>query len=325
MESGKLWMDDKSIWTEVNQFVSEWMSPAETIELQTSGSTGKPKEIVVQKEWMSNSTQLTGKTFGLKIGDTALLCLPMKYIAGKMMVVRALELGLELKVVEPSSSPLKEIDEPIDFAAMVPLQLEKSINELHKVKTLLIGGGKVHHSVLEKCQSVSTEIYETYGMTESLTHVAIKRLNGPNKSDVFTALEGISFEKDKRGCLVIHAPFLNPQPVVTNDLVDLVDEKSFCWLGRIDHIINTGGVKIIPELVEEKLAAILSGRRYFITGLPDESLGEKVVLVIEGEKMKISFNRLDSYEKPKQIIYCQNFKMTQSGKIRRKETLKLWL
>ena len=247
VKSGKLYSDEVPIFQDVNQFISEWMNGNDEMMLQTSGSTGTPKPITVKKDWMKNSARLTGRTFGLKEGDSALLCMPMKYVAGKMMVVRALELELDLKVVEPCSNPLKNINEPINFAAMVPLQLENSLKDLAKVKKLIVGGGQVNSKLEEKLQSVSTHVYETYGMTETLTHVAIKPLNGPSKSDVFRALDDIDFELDGRGCLVINAPKMNPKPVITNDFIDLVDEKSFRWLGRYDNIINSGGIKIIPK------------------------------------------------------------------------------
>ncbi|MCH7612188.1 MAG: AMP-binding protein [Candidatus Marinimicrobia bacterium] len=323
VESGKLWLDDAPIWTDINQFISEWLNPGETMELQTSGSTGEPKIITVQKEWMRNSAKLTGKTFGLKEGNTALLCMPMKYIAGKMMVVRSIELDLVLKVLEPSSYPLKEIESTIDFAAMVPLQLEKSIDQLDKVKTLIIGGGPVNQNLINRLQSVPTKVFETYGMTETLTHVAIKPLNGPDQSEVLKAIAGIRFETDERDCLVIHAPMVNPDPVVTNDIVDLINETSFHWLGRFDNVINSGGVKIIPEVVEKKLASVIPNRRFFVTGLSDESLGEKVVLVMEGEEIGISFEPLEKNEKPREIIYCEKFEVTKSGKIHRINTIKM--
>ena len=334
------------------------------MELQSSGSTKTPKRITAQKKWMRNSALLTGKTFGLQKGDTALLCLPMKYVAGKMMVVRAMELEMDLKVVEPSSTPLKEIESTIDFAAMVPLQLENSLDLLYKVKILIVGGGKVNPQLVEKLQSLpflgdsssilpydrgeskrdyprqlnspctrgsikdkegfqSTHIFETYGMTETLTHVAIKSLNSPNKSHVFTALEGVRFETDERDCLVIHVPAVNPKPVVTNDIVELINETSFRWLGRFDNIINSGGVKILPEVVEAQLASVISDRRYFIAGLPDDSLGEKVVLIVEGKEMEISYDSLEKYEEPKEIYFILKFVETETGKIHRINTLKI--
>lgn len=320
VKSGELHQVALSIWNDVNQFISGWYSPKDKIEFQTSGSTGKPKSISVKKEWMKNSAHLTGNTFGLKEGDSALLCMPMKYVAGKMMVVRSLELGLDLKVVEPSSSPLKNIDDQIDFAAMVPFQLEKSLNDLDKVKMLIVGGGKVNTQLVEKLQFVSTQIYETYGMTETITHVAIKPLNGPNKSDVFQALDGIHFEIDKRDCLIIHAPTIHPDSIVTNDIIELIDKKTFRWLGRFDNVINSGGVKIIPEVVEEKLAKEIPDRRFFLTGKSDHLLGEKVALVVEGEKIKISMESLGEYEKPKEIYFVPEFVETESGKLNRVET-----
>ena len=323
VKSGKLSIDKMPIWKDVNQFISEWYSSDDEMIVQTSGSTGKPKSISVKKKWMRNSAQLTGKTFNLKEGDSALLCMPMKYVAGKMMVVRALELGLDLKVVEPSSNPLNGIKEIIDFSAMVPFQLENSLNQLNKIKTLIIGGGQVSPKLVEKLQIESTQVYETYGMTETLTHVAIKPLNGPNISDLFRALDGIHFEKDDRGCLAIHASALNPVPIVTNDLVELIDENSFRWLGRFDNVINSGGVKIIPELVEAKLLSIIPNNRFFINGESDESLGEKVVLVVEGNVIEISFDSLEKFEKPKEIYFISEFLETESGKIRRGETLKI--
>ena len=323
VKSGELFQVEIPIWNDVNQFISEWYSPSNEMDLQTSGSTGKPKFISVKKKWMKNSAQLTGKTFGLKEADSALLCMPMKYVAGKMMVVRALELGLDLKVVEPSSSPLKNINNPIDFAAMVPLQLENSLNELDKVKILIVGGGQVSPQLVEKLQNISTQIYETYGMTETLTHVAIKPLNGPGKSELFQALDGVHFEIDDKGCLVIHAPMLNPESIVTNDIVELVDKSSFQWLGRFDNVINSGGIKIIPEVVEAKLATVILNRRFFIAGVADESLGEKVILVVEEESVNITLESLEKYEKPKDIYFIPKFVETKSGKIHRQTTLSL--
>ncbi len=320
---GILSKDDSPIWDEVKEFISDWYSPNDEMVLQTSGSTGKPKSIKVKKEWMKNSAQLTGKTFELMEGDSTLLCMPMKYVAGKMMVVRALELELDLKVIEPCSNPLKNINKPINFAAMVPLQLENSLKDLAKIKKLIVGGGQVNSKLVEKLRSISTHVYETYGMTETLTHVAIKPLNGSNKQDVFQALDGIQFEIDNRDCLVIHAPMLNPNPILTNDLVALIDETSFHWLGRYDNVINSGGIKIIPEVVEAKLSSIVPNRRFFIAGKSDKSLGEKVVLVVEGKSMDISCKALDKFEQPKEIHFIPEFVETKSGKIHRQTTLSL--
>ena len=323
VKSGKLSIEKLPIWNDVNQFISEWLNGEEELILQTSGSTGKPKSISMKKEWMKNSAQLTENTFGLKKGDSALLCMSIKYVAGKMMVVRALELALDLKVVEPSSSPLKDIDDQIDFAAMVPLQLENSINDLNKVKTLIVGGGTVNWKLIKKLQNVSPQVFETYGMTETLTNVAIKPLNGLNKSDLFQALDRIHFKINERDCLVINAPMLSPESIVTNDIIELINDISFRWLGRFDNVINSGGVKVIPEVVEAKLASFILDRRYFISGVPDKSLGEKVVLLVEGNETELSFQHLEKYERPKEIYFIPEFVETESGKVNRMGTFKM--
>ena len=323
VKPGKLSNEKLPIWDDVNQFISEWYSPNDEMSLQTSGSTGKPKSISVKKDWMKNSAQLTGNTFELKEGDTALLCMSMKYVAGKMMVVRALEIGLDLKVVEPSSSPLKDIDDQIDFAAMVPLQLENSINDLNKVKTLIVGGGTVNWKLIKKLQNVSPQVFETYGMTETLTNVAIKPLNGLNKSDLFQALDRIHFKINERDCLVINAPMLSPESIVTNDIIELINDISFRWLGRFDNVINSGGVKIIPEVVEAKLASVIIDRRFYIVGETDNKLGEKVVLLVEGNETELSFQHLEKYERPKEIYFIPEFVETESGKVNRMGTFKM--
>lgn len=312
VENGMLSKSDAPIWDDINSFIAQWFSPEPTMELQTSGSTGTPKTIEVQKQWMRNSAKLTGKTFGLEPGSSALLCMPMQFVAAKMMVVRAMELQLELKVVEPS----KTVDCEADFAAMVPLQLENSLAYLEKFKTVLVGGGQVSSNLVDKLQGIGAEVFETYGMTETLTHVAIKRLNGQSKTDYFSALDGVKFEIDKRDCLVIHAPELNPEPIVTNDIVELLGDTKFNWLGRFDNVINSGGVKIYPEVLEAKLASQLLGKRYFVAGMPDDSLGQKVVLVVEG-KAEVKFDSLEKYERPKEVIFVEKFVETETGKINR--------
>jgi O-succinylbenzoate synthase len=312
VKSGLLNKDSSTIWSDVEKFIAQWISPEPTINLQTSGSTGTPKTITVQKEWMRNSAKMTGKEFNLQSDDSALLCMPMQYIAAKMMVVRAIELGLELKVEEPSS----QVKTESNFVSMVPLQLENSLDNLNKYKTVLVGGGQVSSQLIEKLQNIKASIFETYGMTETLTHVAIKPLNGVDRSDYFRAVEDVRFEVDDRDCLIVNAPLLNPEPVITNDIVELLSDKTFRWLGRFDNVINSGGVKIYPEVIEAKLLPQLHGIRYFITGLPDDKLGQKVALVIEG-KVEVSFDMLEKYEQPKEVLFIEHFDETESGKINR--------
>mgnify|MGYP001161481629 FL=1 len=308
---------------EVQSFISAWFSLEESFTLSTSGSTGKPKSIFIKKEWMKYSVELTRKTFGLERGHSALLCLPINYIAGKMMLVRSLQIGLDLTIVKPSLNPLKNIERSFDFIAMIPAQLENSLSKISKTNTVIVGGGRVGNPLLEKIKLIPTRIYETYGMTETLTHVAIKRINGMNKTEIFSALNGITFEKDDRDCLIINAKNINPNPIITNDMVELITKTTFKWIGRFDNIINSGGIKISPEVIEKKMSKIIKNRRFFIAALKDRHLGEKVILVIEGNKINISYIDLDKFEKPKEIYFLPKFKESVSGKILRKQTLLL--
>ena len=307
----------------IGEFLLSWLDDKNHVMVNTSGSTGEPKTIKLRKKHMINSAKATGKYFGLDEDTTALLCLPSRYIAGKMMLVRAMVLGWRLDVVPPKANPLDQVFKRYEFSAMTPFQLDNSVARLHLISKLIVGGGPFSESLKELVADVDTKVYETYGMTETLTHVAIKPLNGPNKTDLIQSLDGILFEKDDRGCLVIHATAFNPKPIVTNDLVELIDESSFRWLGRFDNVINSGGIKIISEVVEEKLTEVIPHRRFFLTGKPDDLLGEKVVLVVEGDKINITLESLEKFEKPKVIYFISNFIETESGKINKVETIKI--
>ena len=253
-ETGEDWR--KSL----HQFLLNWMDETDFVTVHTSGSTGKPKQIQLLKERMMNSAFMTGKYFGFKSGQTALLCLPCDYIAGKMMVVRSIMWGLDLQLVPPTGNPMANIDQPIDFAAMIPLQVanifEQSPEKFRLIKKLIIGGGKVDAQLQAKLQTIPTECYATYGMTETITHVAIKRLNGEHQTDYFQGLSDIQFATDARGCLTIKAPRLSEDLVVTNDIVDLKNAQQFEWLGRIDNVINTGGGKGLSRKNRSKIGRI---------------------------------------------------------------------
>jgi len=321
----------------LTDFHRQWNSGADSFSLRTSGSTGEPKEIRVSRRSMIRSAELSGQALKLNKGDTALLCMPIEFVAGKMMVVRSLVLGLKLLTVTPSSNPLKELgsDMKIDFAAMTPLQALESLNDqqsyakLIQIKKLIIGGAPVNSDLEFKLQNFPGEAYETYGMTETLTHIALRRLNGSERSVYFTALPGISISTDERGCMVIHAPHLDQPTVITNDMVEIIAPNLFRWLGRIDHVINSGGVKIFPEQVEQKLEGKLK-HRFIISSLPDPKLGRKVVLVVEA-KTGIGLNLhsenlhalLHPYEKPRAIVFLEQFPETGSGKVNRIEIKKL--
>lgn len=324
----------------IHCFFKQWFSKEEFILVKTSGSTGVPKEIKLQKEFMRNSALATGLYFNLKEHTTALLCLSADYIAGKMMLVRALTLGWSLDVVATNSNPLKDVSKQYDFVAMVPIQLENSLNSLHQINKIIVGGGVVSNQLQNKIQNVNCVIFATYGMTETITHIAVKKLNNflnTTKNSIersfYEVLPNVEIYKDQRNCLVIHAPKVSDEFIFTNDIVRLISDKQFEWLGRFDTIINSGGVKLHPEKIEEKLSEIIT-KRFFVAGIPDEKLGEKLVLIVEEsidlknleKSIKESFKNnlaLSRFENPKEIYFVDCFIETETKKIQRKKTLDL--
>ncbi len=308
---------------EIGRFILDWQDEKSFIEAKTSGSTGTPKSIRLDKQAMVNSAIATGDFFKLKPGNRALLCLPAKYIAGKMMLIRAFALGLELDVVEPKSDLDFNTNAKYDFTAMVPMQLQGSMDKLNNVKLLIVGGAQVSSPLRKAIQPLRTKIYETYGMTETVSHIAVRQINGIEASRPFRTLPEVDVTKDDRGCLVINAPRVSPDKVITNDMVDLHTKTSFEWLGRLDNVINSGGIKVFPEQIENKLREEISVR-FFIASKSDKTLGEKVILVLEGNEDKVSieiFKNLKPFEKPKEIHNVDQFVETPSGKIQRKKTL----
>lgn len=332
---------------DIHQFLQEWFSIEDVVIVQTSGSTGTPKKIQLEKEQMQNSAFATGDFFNLKENTTALLCLPTQYIAGKMMLIRALTLGWHLDVVPSSSNPLETISKTYDFSAMVPLQVENSLNKLYLVKQLIVGGGLVSNQLQQKLQTLSTKIFATYGMTETITHIAIKKLNKLDFEDsksnfglfpqaqsrgYFSILPNTTIYIDERDCLVIKAPKVSKEIVFTNDVVRLISDTQFEWLGRFDNVINSGGIKLHPENIEERLSKIIS-QRFFVAGILDDKLGEKLVLIVELKSLKVSefkslliekiknLKTLSKFEIPKEIYFADNFVVTETGKIQRKKTL----
>lgn len=327
----------KSFSDEIYQFLENWFANKNYILVQTSGSTGKPKTIQLKKELMQNSAIATCKYFNLPQKTTALLCLPIAYIAGKMMLVRALTLGWHLDVVEPSTHPLKKINTVYDFSAMVPLQLENSLSKIHIIKKIIVGGGVVSNILQQQLAFISTKVFATYGMTETITHIAVKQLNNfvghknsANLKSFYSVLPNVSIYKDQRNCLVIEAPKVAEEIIFTNDVVALVSDTQFSWLGRLDNVINSGAVKLHPEKIEEKLSKIIK-KRFFVTGMADDSLGEKLVLIIEDsvtnkekEQLFNSIKNLETllkFEKPKEIYFIKKFIETASGKVQRSQTL----
>ena len=302
----------------VGSFILDWFDEKPYIEMNTSGTTGKSKIIRVDKQAMVNSALATGDFFDLYPGNKVLQCLPVKYIAGKMMFVRGFILGLDMDLVAPNSTPLYNNDTEYDFVAMVPLQAQNSLKELSLVKKMIIGGVKINNVLEEQLSKLKTTAYETYGMTETITHIAAKKVG----EKAFTVLPGVTISYDENNCLVIHAPRISDEVIVTNDMVELINENQFIFLGRFDNVVNSGGIKLIPEQIEEKLATRIASR-FFVAGKADQVLGEKLVLIVEGEKQDIDhaiFDVLDKYEKPKEILFVPKFKETDNGKLIRKET-----
>ncbi len=298
---------------EIAGFLDEWNSENEFILSKTSGSTGTPKEIQLPKSAMKMSAQMTGEFFELKEGMSALLCMPVNFIAGKMMIVRAIELKLKLFLEEPKSRIL--LKESIDFVPMTPMQVENSFDSLEKIKILLIGGAPLSDTLRARLLELSTRSFESYGMTETITHIGLKEIS----EEFFTTLKGVSIRKDDRDCLVIQTPYFEEE-IITNDIVELKNDSEFKWLGRYDNVINSGGIKLFPELIEKKLKPYIS-EEFILTSIPDKVLGEKLILIIEKESSNFQLpdSILLKYETPKEIYFLKTFPRTESGKVQREK------
>ena len=309
---------------DLTQFLAEWHDDSPTLLVHTSGSTGEPKPLLVEKRRMEASAEITCRFLGLHRGGTALLCMPLDYIAGKMMVVRALTQGLRLVSVNPASHPLQHPlpTETIDLAAMVPLQVWSTLQvaeerqRLLQIRHLLIGGGAVSDELAEALQDLPNHIWSTYGMTETLSHIALRRLNGPTRSDWYTPLDGVHVSLSDDGCLIIDAPAVHDGPLTTNDIAELKDGR-FRILGRKDNVICSGGIKIQIEEVERLLQPHLH-TPFMITKAPDMKLGEQVVLLTESSDIptirQICRQQLPKYWQPRQYIHVTHLPMTETGK-----------
>lgn len=304
----------------LGEFILNWVDDSENISLSTSGTTSEPTTTLIPKKAFVNSAKATGVFFNLSPGDSALCCLPFSYIAAKMMFVRAWVLGLKLDIIEPSSNPLEDISKPYDFSTMVPLQIQNSLSDLNKIGTLLIGGAPISFTLANQLNGHESSIFETFGMTETVSHIAAKNLS--KGETLFRVLPSISVAQDDRGCLTVNAPHLNPRLLQTNDVVSLISKDAFKWLGRFDHVINSGGVKIHPEVLEQKLQNQIK-TPFFIAGVPDEVLGQKVVLIVEAEakQLDLDLGDIETIKRPKATYFLSKFHRTKSGKIQRQKTL----
>ena len=318
----------------LEEFLNEWNSDSPKVLVHTSGSTGKPKPMWVEKEKMLNSARVTCDFLGLKPGDTALLCMPLDYIAGKMVVVRAIERHMRLVCVKPSGHPLASV-EPTTFAAMVPLQVYNSLKvpeekaKLMRIRHLIIGGGAIDAELASELRDFPNHVWSTYGMTETLSHIALRRLNGEDASEWYTPFDGVEISQDEDDCLVINAPLVHDGVLKTNDRVemrtdDITGKRQFRVLGRKDNVIDSGGIKIQIEDVERRLKPCLP-MQFMITKAPDRKFGEIVVLLYEGNNLSpdhlldLCAKVLPAYWVPKRFVNVARLPMTGTGKPARAE------
>ena len=311
----------------LEEFLAQWNDTSDVIEVHTSGSTGKPKRLLVEKRRMVNSARITCDFLGLKEGDSALLCMPLDYIAGKMVVVRSLVSHLHLISVMPSSHPLKDVTQPIDFAAMVSLQVYSSLQEpaererLMSIRHLIIGGGAIDDSLESQLQQFPNAVWSTYGMTETLSHIALRRISGENSSLWYSPLDGVDVSLSSDSCLEIYAPQVNPEKLHTNDIAELRTlpdgSKEFRILGRKDNVIDSGGIKIQAEEVERLLRPHLSCG-FMITKVSDARLGEAVTLLVESDDvdniLAVCKHVLPRHWVPRHIFPESHIPITETGK-----------
>lgn len=305
------------------RFLAEWLDENETVPGLSSGSTGAPKALRLEKARMRHSAGLTCSFLGLKPGDSALLCMPLQYVGAKMMVVRALAAGLNLICVPPSSRPLRECAEVPVFAAMTPMQVAATLEQpeeagrLRRIGQLIIGGGPIEASLAERLRDFPQAVWSTYGMTETLSHIALRRLSGPEASDWYRPFEGVALSASPEGRLVIEAPRLCAERLLTKDLVEFGPGGRFRILGRQDNVINSGGVKVQIEAAEEMLRPHLGGA-FLITSGPDPRRGEQVVLLTEGDcpgdLLRTCKSVLPPYWAPVRALKVPSLPLTGSGK-----------
>lgn len=310
----------------VEAFLAEWQNDSPVILVHTSGSTGEPKPLWVEKRRMEASARMTCDFLGLRQGDTALLCMPLDYIAGKMMVVRALTCGLKLVEVPVSGHP--QWDGHVDFAAMVPMQVynllqsQEGCQRLMQINHLIIGGGAIDEKMEEELRTFPHAVWSTYGMTETLSHIALRRLNGPEASEWYTPFENVSVSLADEGCLLIDAPLVCDHPLKTNDMAEMCDDGRFRILGRKDNTVCCGGIKIQIEEVERMLRPLLS-ESFMITKIKDEKFGEVLSLLTEDSDLQalriLCEEHLPKFWQPKHYFHVDQLPMTETGKPARKQ------
>ena len=312
--------DKREYLSELGQFILDWYSEKPDVALHTSGSTGKPTQILAPKTMLSASAMTTVKAFNLQPKQQALLCLPVRHIAGKMMLIRALLAGLWIDVIEPTIVP--KVSKTYDFTAMTPHQLRNSLAHIEQFKQIIVGGAPVGDSLRAVLKGHTSRIFSTYGMTETYSHVALQNLSKGERQ--YRAVGDVTFST-KGDALVVHAPHIGVEKLVTTDCVDLISSSEFVWKGRSDYVINSGGIKLHPEQIEKALSAVISVP-FFVFGKPDKQLGQSLSIVFEGQmpnqvtKLISKLDTLSRYEKPKDYFVLSQFVRT-NGKILRNKTL----
>lgn len=313
----------------INDFIQEWEGVKTTIEVFTSGSTGEPKRLLLEKEKVKISAKATGDFFGFKKGQSLLLNLSSGYIAGKLMIVRAIEHEMNLIIAPNLVNPLLDVSDKlkVDFGAFVPYQLKAILanpvtrKRYERITNVIIGGAPMSLELEKQVRELANNTFATFGMTESITHFALRNVS---KDEAFyTCLKGFSVSQDERGCLILEPNAVIDDATVTNDLIELKYEQQFIWKGRADYVVNSGGVKLSPELIEQKVAHLFTDNRFYFIGRKSEQFGEELVLYIEGDGvddngLKAALkNVLSKYEMPKAICYRAKFKETHTGKVKR--------
>ena len=305
-------------------FLEKWFDASPVITVHTSGSTGAPKELVVRKDRMMQSARLTCEFLNLQAGDAALLCMNLRYIGAMMVVVRSLVAGLNLIVRPASGHPLSDIEEPLRFAAMVPLQVYNTLRvpeekaRLEQTDILIIGGGAVDDSLEAEMSALPTAIYSTYGMTETLSHIALRRLNGETASKHYYPFPSVELSLSAESTLVIKAPLICGEVLQTNDIACIYPDGSFTIAGRKDNVINSGGIKIQAEEMEKRLRPFIPVP-FVVTSVPDPRLGQALTLLIAGQvdarelESKLQ-TVLDAYHRPRHIFMTESIPQTENGK-----------
>ena len=321
-------------------FLQSWWNVSDYIEQKTSGSTGSAKIIKLRKKSMFSSAWRTCQFFRLSEASRAVLCLSTDYIAGKMMVVRAIASGLDLVTVSPEGNPCNELEGRVDFIAMVPLQAENMFSRVASgeicanIKTVLLGGAQVSSALESKIRNQQNiDFYIGYGMTETCSHVALRILGG--KDEHYASMKGVKITLDDRGCVVIDDPGVAEESLITNDIAELDpgDPNRFKWLGRYDNVINSGGIKFSPEELEKKVSHLID-KPFIFSSLADERLGQKLVLIIEVDSAETVFlmaarkkqlidslrECLPKFAVPKELLFVPELAKTANGKVNRLAT-----